>query len=140
MERLLRSQADYRQTLLRNQLTSLVLFETLTTTTAKARQLLPFVNRMINRMKTGDMNAVRLANQTFLDANAAKKLFEEILPRYSKDETNYVRTYRLMPRRGDSAPQMMVAFTKTLIAKPEKAVEETPTAEKPATTKTKKAK
>lgn len=116
MQRVLRSQADFRSTLLRNQLTSLVLFEAITTTGAKAKQLIPFVNRFFNRVKTADMNATRLANQTLLDPNAVKKVFEEVLPRFSEGETNFVREYKVMPRRGDNSPQTMVAFIRPLTA------------------------
>lgn len=110
MKRVLRSQADYRSVLLRNQLTSLVLFETLTTTQAKAKALLPFVNRFFNRVKVTGLTATRLAHQTLLDPNAVKKVFEEILPRFDAKETTFVREYRIMPRRGDNAPQTMVSL------------------------------
>src|SRR5579864_5529509 len=107
MQRVLRSQADFRSTLLRNQLTSLVLFETITTTAAKAKQLIPYVNRFFNRIKAADLNAKRLAHQTLLDPNAVEKVFEEILPRFTDSETNFIREYRVMPRRGDNSAQTM---------------------------------
>ncbi len=144
MQRVLRSQADFRSTILRNQLTSLVLFEAITTTKAKGKQLLPFVNRFFNRVKAGDMNAKRLAHQTLLDPNAVKKVFEEILPRFTAEETTFIREYRVMPRRGDNSPQMMITLVKPLAIKETKAVKSeanTKGLEAPAVTvRTKKAK
>lgn len=142
MQRVLRSQADFRSTILRNQLTSLVLFEAITTTKAKAGHLSPFVNRFFNRVKAGDLSAKKLAHQTLLDPNAVKKVFEEILPRFAKSETNFVREYKVMPRRGDNSPQALVALIKPLGAKVAKATTETKAAGKePAVTvRSKKAK
>ncbi|MEX1052091.1 MAG: bL17 family ribosomal protein [Patescibacteria group bacterium] len=117
MKRTLRAQSDFKTTLLRNQLTSLVLFESVTTTKAKAKQLIPFAERFFSRVQVADMNAKRLANQTLFDANAALKVFEEILPRYNQAETTFLRSFRVIPRHGDSAEMMMVTFTKPLQVK-----------------------
>ncbi|HSX42021.1 MAG TPA: 50S ribosomal protein L17 [Candidatus Saccharimonadales bacterium] len=125
MQRVLRSQADFRSTILRNQLTSLILFEAITTTRAKGKQLLPFVNRFFNRVKAGDLNASRLAHETLLDKNAVKKVFEEILPRFKDGETTFAREYRVMPRRGDNSPQTMIALVKSLEVKTAKAAKTT---------------
>lgn len=144
MQRVLRSQHDYRQTILRNQLTSLVLFEAITTTKAKGKQLMPFVNRFFNRVKPADLNAKRLAHETLLDHNAVKKVFEEILPRFKAAETTFIREYKVMPRRGDNSPQIMIALVKPLAVKETKAVKaEAKTKETDAlavTVRTKKAK
>lgn len=114
MQRVLRSQADFRTTLLRNQLTSFVLYETITTTGAKAAQFVPFANHFFNRIKTKDLISQRLAHQTLLNKSAVKKVFEEILPRYTSSETTFVTTHRLTPRKGDGASQTLVALTKLL--------------------------
>lgn len=123
MKRTLRSQADYRQTMLRNQLTSLVLYEAVTTTSFKANQLIAFANRFFNRVKLADLPGKRLAHETLFDKNAVKKIFEEILPRYQKEDTTFTTTYRILPRHGDNAAMTMVTLTKTLSAKPEEAKE-----------------
>lgn len=127
MKRVLRSQADYRSTLLRNQLTSLVLFEAITTTRAKAKQLISFVDAFFNSVKPADLNAKKLAHRTLFDELAVKKVFEELLPRYAENETTFVRAYRVMPRKGDAAAMMMVSFIRPLVVK-EKTAEK---AEKP---------
>ena len=115
MIRTLRSQSDYKKTLLRNQLTSLILFEAVTTTKAKGKDLISFANHFFSKVKKGDLQAMKLAHQTLFDKNAIKKTFDEILPRYDEKATTYVRAFRVMPRRGDIAEQMMVAFIKPLV-------------------------
>lgn len=134
MKRNLRAQADYKVSLLRNQLTSLVLFESVTTTKKKAKDLIPYANHFFNRVRKGDFNAKRLAAKTMFDPNAMKKIFEEIMPRYKDSETTFVRHYRVMPRRGDSAEMAMVSLIRPLVIKKETKQSETPNAA-PAKTK-----
>lgn len=110
MQRVIRSRSDYRQTILRNQLTSLILYETLRTTKAKAKLLISFANRFYNKIKTADLTAKKLAHATILDKMAIRKLFEEILPRYQKTETTFVNVLRLTSRPGDNAPMALVSL------------------------------
>lgn len=117
MLRLLRAKEDYQRTILRNQLTSLVLYENLTTTTAKAKRLVPFANRFLHRVKLGDPLAKRLSHETLLDKNATKKIFEELLPRFKSGETNFIRITSIMPRKGDNAKQSLVTFTHGIVSK-----------------------
>lgn len=117
MKRNLRAQADYRSVMLRNQLTSLVLYEAITTTRAKAKELTAFANHFFHRLEASEMNSVRLAHETLFDKNAVKKVFEEILPRYSKDASSYLRVLRVMPRKGDSAEMRLVTLQKPLEVK-----------------------
>lgn len=114
MQRVLRSQADFKTTLLRNQLTSLVTYEAITTTAAKAIELEAYANRFFNRVKTADFLAKRLAHQTLLTKISVQKLFEEILPRFEADTTTFVTKHQIAPRRGDSAKQAMVSLQKLL--------------------------
>ncbi len=116
MKRLLRSQHDYRTTLLRNQLTSLILFESLTTTLSKAKELVSFTDHFFNSVKAGGLNQTRLTHQTLLDKNAVRKVFEELLPRYKKEETTFVRLLRTQSRHGDNASMALVTFVRPLVA------------------------
>jgi len=120
MQRVLRSQADFAKTLIRNQLTSLVIYEAITTTGAKAAALLPVANRFFNQVKDADLSAYKLAHRTLLSKTAIRKVFEEILPRYAKEETTFVSGHRLTPRRSDSSPQTLVRLIKLLEIEPEK--------------------
>lgn len=110
MYRVVRALSDFQQTELRNQLTSLVLYEAVTTTSAKARSLVPFSNRFFNKVRSNDLGAKKLAHSTLLDKKAIAKVFEEILPRYKSNETTFVRSLKAASRKGDNAPQTMVAL------------------------------
>jgi len=125
MKRLLRSQHDYRTTLLRNQLTSLVLFESITTTLSKAKELVAFTNHFFNSVKANQLNQTRLAHQTLLDKNAVRKVFEELLPRYGQTETTFVRLLRTKSRHGDNAAMAIITFIRPLSVVTKKNKEET---------------
>jgi len=126
MKRVVRAHSDFLSTQLRNQLTSLVLYESVTTTSANAKNLLPFANKFFNKVKGADLNAKKVAFATLFDKKAIAKVFEEILPRYKKEDTTFVRSLRMGPRKGDNAPQTLVsliapltvAATKTATKKP----------------------
>ncbi len=140
MKRVVRAHSDFLSTQLRNQLTSLVLYEAVTTTTANAKNLLPFANRFFNKIKSADLNAKKVAHATLFDKKAIEKVFEEILPRYKSEDTTYVRSLRMQPRKGDNAPQTLVSLiaplkvaeTKAKTTKTETVTEEKPKAKKAA--------
>ncbi len=121
MHRIIRAQSDYKSTLLRNQLTSLVLYEAITTTESKAKALSAYANHFFNKVRGADLTAKKLAHATLLDKNAIKKVFEEVLPRFKNEETTFVKSIKAFPRRGDNAAQRMVLLTATLkIEEPKK--------------------
>ncbi len=128
MKRVLRSQADFKSSILRNQLTSLVLYEAITTTRAKSKDVIPFINHFFNKVKSADLNAKKLAHQTFFDENAVKKTFEDILPRYDEKDTTFVRSFRTAPRHGDSAEMVLISLIKPF--KAEKKAAPTPKVKK----------
>lgn len=124
MQRLLRSRADYRKTILRNLLTSLVLYESIITKSSYAKRLESYANHFFNKASKADLVAKKLAHQVMFDKNAIVKTFEDILPRYGKDEKTFVKVLGYSARAGDSAPQSMVTFVngpkiKEVVAKPE---------------------
>jgi large subunit ribosomal protein L17 len=121
MKRVLRGRTDYQTTWLRNQLTSLVLYESIAATQARAALLVPFANHFFNQVRKADLAAKKQAHHLLLDSQAVAKLFEEILGRFKDTETTFVRHYKLSNRRGDNAPMAQVMLTKTLTVKPEKA-------------------
>ncbi|QQG50112.1 MAG: L17 family ribosomal protein [Candidatus Berkelbacteria bacterium] len=123
MYRVVRALSDFQQTELRSQLTSLVLYEAVTTTSAKARNLVPFSNRFFNTIRNKDLGAKKVAHSTLLDKKAIAKVFEEILPRYKDSETTFVRSLKVANRKGDNAPQTMVALIAPLKVESPKAVE-----------------
>jgi large subunit ribosomal protein L17 len=103
---------DHRIALLRNQATALIRYEHLTTTVPKAKELRPFVERLITVAKRGlaggdknghTLNARRLVMQDLQDREVVTKLFDTIAPRFASRPGGYTRLLRVGFRRGDSA-------------------------------------
>jgi large subunit ribosomal protein L17 len=103
---------DHRIALLRNQATALIRYEHLTTTVPKAKELRPFVERLITVAKRGlaggdknghTLNARRLVMQDLQDREVVTKLFDTIAPRFAARPGGYTRLLRVGFRKGDSA-------------------------------------
>jgi large subunit ribosomal protein L17 len=103
--------------MLRNQATALLKYEHLTTTVPKAKELRPFVERLITVAKRGlaageangrVLNARRLVMQDLQDREVVSKLFETIAPRFAARPGGYTRLMRTGYRKGDSAELAMV--------------------------------
>jgi large subunit ribosomal protein L17 len=102
---------EHRISLLRNQAQALLRHERIQTTVPKARELRPFVERLITIAKRGlaanqpvrTLNARRLVSQDLADQQVVTKLFETIAPRFEKRPGGYTRLLKVGPRRGDSA-------------------------------------
>ena len=102
---------EHRISMLRNQATALLRHEHIETTVPKARELRPFVERLISVAKrglaTGDavktMNARRHVSEDLADVKVVDKLFGEVAPRFQARPGGYTRLLKVGPRRGDSA-------------------------------------
>jgi large subunit ribosomal protein L17 len=103
---------EHRISLLRNQATALLRHEHIETTVPKARELRPFVERLITVAKRGIaagdaekklMNARRHVAQDLADVKVVDKLFAEVAPRFQARPGGYTRLLKVGPRRGDSA-------------------------------------
>jgi len=98
----------HRLAMLRNQATSLLRYEHLTTTVPRAKELRPFVERLITIAKRGGANgkalhARRLLMHDLQDQEVIGKLFDTLAPRFASRPGGYTRLLRLGYRRGDSA-------------------------------------
>jgi large subunit ribosomal protein L17 len=104
---------EHRIALLRNQAQALLRFERIETTVPKAKELRPFVERIITIAKRGiaggdaangkTLHARRLVLQDIHDRDVVSKLFDSIAPRFETRPGGYTRILRLGYRRGDSA-------------------------------------
>ena len=108
---------EHRIAMLRNQASALILHERIETTVPKAKELKPFVERIITIAKrsladTSDpvrgVNARRLVARDIADQAVVTKLFDEIAPRYVERPGGYTRLLRLGHRRGDSADVALI--------------------------------
>jgi large subunit ribosomal protein L17 len=105
---------EHRIAMLRNQATALLRHEHLTTTVPRAKELRPFVERLITIAKRGlatgpdagpirVLNARRLVMHDVQDRTVVAKLFEDLAPRFATRPGGYTRLLRLGFRRGDAA-------------------------------------
>jgi large subunit ribosomal protein L17 len=101
--RQLRRTSEQRLALLRNLATSLIENGSIETTEAKAKELRPFVEKLITKAKTGTLHSRRLAGRHIHNRAAADKLFQEIGPKYAKRAGGYTRILKTRHRKGDGA-------------------------------------
>jgi large subunit ribosomal protein L17 len=103
---------EHRLAMLRNQATALIRYEHIETTVPRAKELRPFVERLITIAKRGMaggdgngrlLHARRLVAREIVDRDAVGKLFDTIAPRFAERPGGYTRILRLGYRRGDSA-------------------------------------
>ncbi len=99
---------SHRKALLRNMATSLFRHERITTTTAKAKELRPYAERLITRAKRGDLHARRLVARKIADRAILGKLFDDIAPRYAERPGGYTRILKLGARKGDAAEMALI--------------------------------
>ncbi|HBT20941.1 MAG TPA: 50S ribosomal protein L17 [Peptococcaceae bacterium] len=99
---------SHRDMMIRNMVTSFLREERISTTEAKARELKRAAEKMITLGKRGDLHARRQALAFINDEDVVKKLFDEIAPRYKDRNGGYTRVLKVGPRRGDSAPMVIV--------------------------------
>lgn len=92
--------------MLRNLATSLILYEKVDTTLAKAKEIKSFVEKLIARSKEGDLNAIRSLSAVLFDSNATKKIITELIPRYKDKKSGFIKSYHLKNRLGDNSEMM----------------------------------
>ena len=96
--------ASHREALLRNMATSLFRHGRISTTTAKAKELRPFAERLITLAKRGDLAARRAVVAQFPNEPlVVNKLFDEIAPKYADRTSGFTRIVKIGQRRGDAA-------------------------------------
>ena len=110
MNRALSRKFAYRKSVLRNLATSLILYEQIKTTEAKAKEVKPVVEQLISKAKKNNLEARRYLLGYLFDTNATKKVFEVLVPRYQKVNSGYLKSYKLNARLGDGARMMILKF------------------------------
>ena len=99
---------SHRRATLRNMATNLILHERIETTTAKAKELRPYAERLITLARRGDVHSRRLAARKIQDRNALGKLFDDIAPRFAERPGGYTRILKLGHRKGDAADMSLI--------------------------------
>ncbi len=105
----LNMQRDHRAALIRSLATSVILFEKVKTTVARAKAVRPVVEDLITKAKTkSTREAIRQINQVVYDENATRKLLEVLKPRYESRTGGYTRLVKLGHRDGDAAEVVQI--------------------------------
>ena len=99
---------EHRQAMFANMACSLIEHEQIKTTLPKAKELRPYVEKLITLAKRGDLHARRRAASTIQQDGAVKKLFETLGPRYAERSGGYCRVLKAGFRYGDMAPMAII--------------------------------
>ena len=102
--RKLQRTSSHRKALLRNMAAALIKHEQITTTTPKARELAPYVEKLITLGKRGGLSNRRLAHARLMDDTQLTKLFDVIAARYAERNGGYTRVVKAGIRASDAAP------------------------------------
>ena len=100
----------HRTAMFANMSASLIKHEQIITTLPKAKELRPFVEKLVTLAKKGDLHARRLAISKVRDVNQVGKLFSTIGPRYSGRAGGYIRVLKAGFRHGDNAAMAVIEF------------------------------
>jgi large subunit ribosomal protein L17 len=106
--RKLQRTSSHRAALFRNMAAALVKHEQITTTTAKAKELRPYVEKLITLAKKGGLSNRRLAHSRLLDDTQLRKLFDVLAPRYAGRDGGYTRVVKAGIRASDAAPMAII--------------------------------
>jgi large subunit ribosomal protein L17 len=107
-------QNDHMRALLRNLVTSVILYEKVRTTKAKAKAVQPRVEKLISlarKVQTGkksEREAIRLLQGELYDEKASRKLLQEIAGRYADRDSGFTRVINLENRPGDNAEMAQI--------------------------------
>ena len=101
---------SHRTAMFANMAASLIKHEQITTTLPKAKELRPFVEKLVTLAKRGDLHARRIAISRVRDVDQVRKLFDTLGPRYQGREGGYTRVLKAGFRFGDNAPVAVIEF------------------------------
>ncbi len=101
---------SHRLAMFRNMAASLIKHEQITTTLPKAREIRPYVEKLVTLAKSGGLSNRRLAHARLQDDDQLAKLFDTIAVRYANRPGGYIRIVKAGIRRSDATPMAVVEF------------------------------
>jgi len=108
--RKLQRTSSHRAALFRNMSAALIKHEQITTTVSKAKELAPYVEKLVTLAKRGGLSNRRLAQSRLMDDAQLVKLFDVIGPRYAERSGGYTRVIKAGIRASDAAPIAIIEF------------------------------
>lgn len=120
-------QTDQRLALIKSLAESLVKYQSIETTLPKAKEVVPYVERLITKAKAGGLHNRRQVISGLQTVTTAHKLVDDIAPKLKGRSSGHLRIERTVLRRGDNAPLARVSFVDDLTEAPvAKAATKTP--------------
>lgn len=105
---------DQRRALIKSLAESLIVNESIETTLPKAKEIRPYVEKLITKAKKGDLASRRMVISGVMTVETAHKLVDEIAPKLGGRNSGYLRIVRTKMRRGDNAQLARVSFVDDL--------------------------
>lgn len=102
--------AARRKALMRNLAINMILHERIQTTEAKAKELRPYVEKLVSLSREDSQHHRNLAMSRLSDDRAVEKLFDVLGPRFEDQPGGYTRIYKLGNRKGDNAEMSLIEF------------------------------
>jgi len=135
--RKLHREAGPRRALFKGLADSLIKYESIETTLPKAKEIVPYVEKLITKAKKGDLHNRRQIISDLQTVESAHKLVDEIAPKLKGRTSGHLRIAKTRTRRGDNAQLARVSFVDDLKEAPvaKKAAKVTTEAKKPLTKK-----
>ena len=109
-QRKLSRKSGHRKALFRNMSAALIKHEQIVTTAPKAKELRPYIEKLVTLAKRGGLSNRRLAMSRLGDETQLKKLFDVIAERYKDRDGGYTRVIKMSPRASDAAPMAVIEF------------------------------
>lgn len=102
--------SSHRKAMFANMAAALIKHEQISTTLPKAKELRPYVEKLITMGKKGDLASRRQAISVMRDKDQVEKLFAVLAPRYKERQGGYIRVLKAGFRYGDNAPMAIIEF------------------------------
>ncbi len=109
---------DQRRALIKGLADALIIHESIETTLPKAKEIVPYMEKLITKAKAGTLHSRRQVIAGVQTLSSAHKLVDEIAPKLTARNSGYLRIRRSGFRRGDLAPLAKVSFVDDLTSTP----------------------
>ena len=116
--RKLHRERDQREALIKGLADSLIKYESIETTLPKAKEVVPYVEKLITKAKKGDLHNRRQVISALQTIASAHKLVDEIAPKLKGRVSGHLRITRTTLRRGDNAQMARISFVDDLTSAP----------------------
>lgn len=111
-------QTDQRRALIKGLASALIDHQSIRTTHAKAKELVPYVEKLVTKAKKGDLHNRRQVISKVATVSSAHTLVDEIAPKLTGRNSGYLRIVKDGNRKGDNAPMSRVSFVDDLTVAP----------------------